>query len=126
QRPAPGAEVLRGELVAEVDADVLVQPPRVEIRVLAVAAVEAEEPWARQLEQIADRTGELLVDDRAPDPDLVLAAIAERDARAAHADVALAQRRDPEGAGLLRVAVAPDAEPAEVDQPHGDRGDALG
>ena len=39
--------------------------------------------------------------------------------------VALAQRRDPVRAGLLRVSLRADAEPAGVDQAHRDRRDAL-
>src|SRR6266571_5346034 len=123
-RTAPGAEVLSGELVSAIGADVLVQLASVEIAELALELVP-EDARPRQLQQLAHRVGELLVDDRAPHPDPVLAAILEGDARAADAHMALAQRRDPERPRRLRIAVGADAEPAEIDQPHGDRSDAL-
>src|SRR4051794_21928533 len=123
-RPAPGTEVLRRELVAEMLPDVLVQLATVEVDPSAVDLV-AEEARAGRRHQLADRGGEFAVDNRAPDHDLVLAAVLELQPLTADADVRLAQRRDPERARLLRVAVVADAEPALVDQPDGDRGDLL-
>src|SRR5437870_11400156 len=81
ERTAPGAEVLGGELVSEVRADVLVQLAAVEIAELTLELVP-EEARAGQLQELAHRVGELLVDDRAPYPDPVLAAILEGAARA--------------------------------------------
>ena len=55
----------------------------------------------------------------------MLAAKRERDLVSAHGNVLLVQRRDAVGARGLRIAVGPDPEPAQIDQPHCDRTDAL-
>src|SRR3712207_8969054 len=47
---------------------------------------------------------------------ILLGAVLEPDAAAAHRNVLLAERRDPEGPRCPRVALGADAEPAEVDQ----------
>src|SRR3954469_2292112 len=125
QRPAPGAEVLRGELRAEVPADVRVQLALVEVAAASLFELVLKKPRPGEGEQILHRSCELCIDDRAADHDVVLAAVAKGDARPTHADMALPQRRDPERARGLGVPLGTDAEPAEVDQPHRDRRDLL-
>src|SRR3954452_8215988 len=124
QRPAPGAEVLRRELVAEVFTDVVVEAGPGEAADTALALVPAQPPSSGECEQLLDRLGQLLVDQRGPHDRAVLAAKVEGDLLAAGLDMSLAQSRDPIGARLLRVALRADAKPAGIDQAHCDRGDA--
>ena len=92
----------------------------------AVLVAEAEEPRPpRSASSSLQRVGQLCVEDRGADPHLVLAAEVERDPAPANVDMALAQRRDPVRAGLLRVALRARPEPAQVDQTQGDRADAC-
>src|SRR5581483_5863040 len=125
QRPAPGAEVLRRELVAHVDLHVVVQALARQVVDVAFPAIAEDARAAGQLQQLAHRSRELVVDDLRPHLDRVLAAEGEADAVAADVDVAPRQRGDPVGARLARIALRPDAEPAEVDQPQRDRRDAF-
>src|SRR5215210_4222650 len=121
ERPAPGAEVLRRELLAHVLADVLVQAARAEIHELVVVAVAEEALSSGRNEELLHRRRELRVDEHRATQDSMLRPEAERDAAAAHADMALAERRDPERLVALRVALVADTEPPGVDQPHRNR-----
>src|SRR5581483_9752544 len=114
QRPAPRSEILRRELRAEMLLDVVVQPALVEVAAGSIGRQELEEALPRQREQLAHRCRELGIHDGAPEHDRVLAAVAECDPRAAHRDVALAERRDPECARLLGIAVAPAPDPPQL------------
>src|SRR5437899_3136127 len=68
QRPAPRAEILGGEVLANVALDVLVQAPAGEGAQLAVAVAIAEEPAATLFGQkLSHRVGELRVDESRPD-----------------------------------------------------------
>src|SRR5215217_769785 len=55
----------------------------------------------------------------------MLPAVSERDPAPAHRDVARPQRGNAEGPVPLRIALGTDPEPAEIDEPHGHRADAL-
>src|SRR3954464_9168015 len=79
QRPAPGAEVLGSELLAEVIVDVLVQAPRAEVDELTVMLVAEEAAPAGHGEQLLDRARELGVDEHRPAEHSVLRAEAEGD-----------------------------------------------
>ena len=116
QRPAPRPEVLGGVAVAEIALHVVVELALAEVAMRPIRELVLEQPRPGHGAQVANRSSQLGVDDGAPHHDRVLAAVAERDARAANAHVALPERRDAERARLLCVAVAADAEPAEIDQ----------
>src|SRR4029077_10005148 len=98
-------EVLGRELLAEMLADVLVQPPCAEVDELAVVLVAKQPPAAGHGEQLLDRGGQLLVREHRSAEDTVLGAEAKRDLAPAHLDVSLAQRGDPERSVRLRVAL---------------------
>ena len=83
------------ELLAQVFADVLVQPARAEVDELAVVLVANESPAAGSGEQLLDRARELVVDEHRAAEDAVLGAEPKRDLAAAHFDVPLAQRGIP-------------------------------
>src|SRR6266536_3689034 len=118
QRSAPGPEILRRELLSEVCLDVLVQAPAAEAAELALSVAKAKQPSpALRVEKSPNRVGQLRVDDRRPHEGAVLAVEAEGDPAATDAHVSLAQRRDSERPESPRVALVPDAKPAEVDQP---------
>ena len=126
QRAAPGAEILGGEFVAHVLFDVVVQLRAGEIAERPVRKLVAEEaPPTRQLEQLAHRICEVLVDDRSAHQDAVLAAVLERDPAPAHGHVPLAERRDPERPRGSRVALGTDPKPAEIDQAKRQRADPF-
>ena len=127
ERAAPRAEVLGGELLAEVaPARSRSAARRSRLYELALPLVAEQRRAARQREQLLQRLCELRVDDRRPHPDLVLAAKAEaRSGSRGPSTWRLRQRRDPVRARLARVALGADAEPALVDQPHRDGADPL-
>src|SRR5215213_2934957 len=116
ERPAPGAEVLGRELLAHVLLDVFVQLPPREAEDLVVRSIAEQPPPAFELDERPHRVGELGVDEGRMHPDAVLAAIPERHATAANADVVLVQCRDAERAVLLHVPIRSDSKPAEVDE----------
>src|SRR5947208_515450 len=93
QRAAPGAEVLRRELVSEMVADVVVQPRARQVAETAFPLVTKEARTAGQLQQLRDGVGELLVDERRAHDRAVLRAEVKRDPVAAYAHVPLSQRR---------------------------------
>src|SRR5205823_2893055 len=93
QRPAPCAEVLRGELGAQMLLHVLVKALARQVVELAVAPV-AEDARTGNLEQLVQRGGELLVDDRPAHLDLLLAGEGERDPVAVHGEMPFCERRN--------------------------------
>src|SRR5215211_921605 len=116
ERPAPGAEVFGRELITHVLLDVFIQLPPGEVEDLVVRPIPEQARAAFELDERPHRVGELRIDEGRMHPDAVLAAIAERHATAANADVVLVQRRDAERPVLLRVPVRSDSKPAEVDE----------
>src|SRR5207244_9846458 len=112
-------------LPAEVELDVVVQPLRREVPDAAVPLVAEHARAPGKREQLAQRIGELLVDDRRADLRAVLPAELQPDAAAAQLQVTLRDRRDAVRPGLTHVALRSDPKPAEVDQPQRDGADAL-
>src|SRR5579872_4762050 len=125
ERPAPRSEVLGAELVAEVRLHVLVQRAARQVAEPAPVLVPEEPAAARHGEQLADSRRELVVHERRPHLRLALAHELEPDALAAHLNMPLPERGDAERAGRTRMAVAPDAKPAEVDEAKRDRADPV-
>src|SRR5690242_5730598 len=123
QRAAPRSEVLRTELVPEVDLHVVVQALAGEVVDLALPLV-LEDAWPLELEQTANRRGELRIDDLGADADAVLRGKGEADAAASHRDVATHERGHAVGP-VANITLRADAKPAELDQPERDSGDAL-
>src|SRR4029450_13782842 len=119
--PAPGAEVLRREFLPHVLVYVFVQLSSIEVEALAVGDVAKEPSAARKLQQRPDRSRELLVHDRRVHQAAGVCSIEKRNSTPAYLYVALVQGRDPERSVLLGVSLGADAEPAQVDQPDGDR-----
>src|SRR5579862_1642931 len=118
QRPTPRPKVLCAELVAEMRLHVLVEGAARQVAPAAVALVAEETaPATRNGEQLADGGRELVVDERRANLRPALAGELQTNAVPADGDVPLAQRRDAVGPRGLRVAVAADAEPPEVDEP---------
>ena len=121
QRPSPRPEVLRGEILAQVLGEVVVQARGREVHELAVPP-EAEEPRpVRQVEELGDAPGERLVPKPPPDEPPVLRAEAELDGVAVDGDVALRERGDAVRARPAGVPVGADAEPRLVDEPDRER-----
>src|SRR5262249_26017213 len=70
QGAAPRAEVLRAELFVQEGPDVLVQPARRQVDELALVVVVAKETSAAgELLELAERVGEVAVDQRRSHPD---------------------------------------------------------
>ena len=126
ERAAPGPEVLGREFLAHVFPDVVVQPAALEV---AVAPVGLELEDARSPARRAARASLPRARgrrSRCGSYTWCLPRYLKEIRDAAHRHVPLGDRRDPEGARGLCVAVGADAEPAEVDQPDRDRRDPLG
>src|SRR6478736_9137137 len=95
ERAAPRAEVLGGELLAHVDADVVVQVLAREVVEVALPLVPEEPPAAGEIEELLDRLGQLGVDDARSHLYAVLPPEIDGDAMPAHTHVPFCQRRDP-------------------------------
>src|SRR5919201_2094117 len=87
QRPAPRAEILGGELLAEKDAHVIVESLARQVAESGVVEITEEPTPSAEIEQLGDRPRELRVDERRAHDRLVLRAKMEGDAIAAHANV---------------------------------------
>src|SRR3954449_2719123 len=123
ERPAPGAEVLGAELLPEVDLHVVVQAGVREVvgRALPLVLEHARPP---DLEQSPHRRREVRIHDLRANADPVLCRERQADAAAPHLHVATQERRHAVRP-VANVPLGADPEPAQLDQPKGDRGDTL-
>src|SRR5947209_15848088 len=87
ERAAPRPKVLRRELLAEMELDVVVQSRACEVVEVALPAVLEDPRTGPHREKIADRGGELRVDELRPHADPRLGAKGELDALPPHAHV---------------------------------------
>ena len=105
-RAGPGAEVLGGEALAHHLLHLVVDHPARDVHhgVILVAVLKQLAPG--QLQQLADDSSDAPIAKVAHLALLRFAFVVEPEDVAMHGDVALAQRRDPEAAVLLRVHLA--------------------
>src|SRR6266536_3881069 len=101
--------------------DVLVQAGAGQAAERIVVAITEEAGPSRQRKELFHRVRELSVDDSRPYPGAMFAPVTKGDPAPANRDMALTQRRDAESPRRPRIAIGPDPEPAEVDQPHRER-----
>src|ERR1043165_9079812 len=94
-RACPGAEILAAEVVAGDGADIRVHVARFDGAASPVLVDVAEELIARQVEHMAYDVREVAIGESDLMGDAALAAEAELQPRALHADLALAQGRQP-------------------------------
>src|SRR5436305_10595929 len=124
KRAAPRPEVLGRELVPKVDLHVVVEPLAGEVVELALPAVLEDARAALDLQQPANRFGEILVDELGTYSDARLRGKRELDAFPTDADVTPEQRRDAVRS-LAGISLGADAEPTERNEVKRDGRNAL-